>query len=442
MVQFSTKKQQSWRGQDLVNLLKLDLEALAELYPEQNIANLKRRKQEHNKKLGDSMEHLPPPSQRNGKEDLSAFDELLKRSGVDAEDVASISRMNIYQSAKKGEDGEWDQIDQYAMQITPRKKDSDTPEAYKPVEAAHIRPTRRKTIQRAGKLILAYGDGQVGYRRRIDPVTDETELIPTHNIPMHNILKQMNAEYMPETTVNLGDFADFPELSRFDPDSDHFHKTLGMSMRYIHDFYAQFVADNPRGHHVEVDSNHAVRVSKQILKNIPALYDFVRPGEEEKHAMMTYYYLANLGKLGIDFKSGYGGAEFVYGEEYNAPPIIFKHGNHSSSSAGSTVRKESLQNPEVHVIRGHGHNDEEIRVTMRNGRQLIYKQFGSSCLNDGPTPGYASSVDDDNYPVNYHNKGHQNTFGMIEDHMNGNYSMHTIDVVDGKAIFHGKEYIG
>ena len=436
-----SKPQQSWTRQNLTNLLTLDIAELVKLYPLQSEKNLKRRKQEYSKKLRDTMENLPDPKEREGKEDLSAFEKLLERSGVDAKDVASITRMNVYQSSMKNEEGEWDTIDQYAMQIKPKIKDGDTAEAYKPVEAAKITPTRRKAIKHAGKLILAYGDGQVGYRRRIDPVTDETEFYPTHNIPMHNILKQINAEMMPETTVNLGDFADFPELSRFDPDSDHFHKTLGMSMRYIHDFYAQFVADNPKAHHVEVDSNHAIRVSKQILKNIPALYDFVRPGEEEQHAMMTYYYLANLGKLGIDFKSGYGGAEFVYGEEYNAPPIIFKHGNHSSSSPGSTVRKEASQNPTVHVIRGHGHNDEEIRMTMRDGRQLIYKQFGSSCLNDGPTPGYASAIDDDNRPVKIH-QNHQNTFGMIEDHMNGNYSLHTVDVINGEASFNGKVYKG
>ena len=433
---------QTWVGQDLKNLLKLNIDELQIKYPNQKIANLKRRKREAKQKLGEAVESLGNPEDRKDPSDLTAFEELIKRSGLDPNDIESVARMSLYQTSKKGEDGEWDTKDQYAMQIKPKRSGLETSEAYKPVEPAKITPTRRRVVRKQGKLILTYADGQVAYRRRIDPVTDETTLMPTHNIPMHNVIKQVNADYQPETTVNLGDFADFAELSHFAPDSDHFHKTLGMSMRYIHDFYAQIRADNPKGHHVEVDSNHAVRVKKRILENIPALYDFVRPGEEEKHAMMTYYYLANLGKLNIDFKSGYGGAEFVYGEEYNAPPVIFKHGNHSSSIPGATVRKESAQNPEVHIIRGHGHGDEEIRITLRSGRQLLYKQFGSSCLNDGPTPGYANAIDDDNNPVWYHNQMHQNTFGMIEDHMNGNYSLHTIDVVDGVAEYGGKLYNG
>jgi hypothetical protein len=401
-----------WVDQHRDNLLNMTIDELASNYPDKKIENLIRRQQEYK-----AME-------KNGQEKPTS--RVLKKEW----EVSAYDR----------EAGEWTTTMNHGYEHL--DDPNDISEAYKPVEAAKITPTRRKAIKRLGKRVLIYGDGQVGYRRRIDPVTDETELIPTHNIPMHNIIQQINAEYMPETTVNLGDFADFPELSRFDPDSDHFHKTLGMSMRYIHDFYAQLVADNPKGHHVEVDSNHAIRPRKQILSKIPALYDFVRPGEEDATAMLTYYYLANLGKLNIDFKSGYGGAEYEYGGEYGAAPIIFKHGNHSSSAPGTTVRKESSQNPEVHVIRGHGHNDEEIRVTRRDGSILIYKQFGSSCLNDGPTPGYANSIDDQNRPVKYHNQNHQNTFGMLDDHEDGTYSLHTIDVVNGKARFEEKEYDG
>jgi len=349
-----------WKDDHLDNLIMEPLANLVIMYPHLKRESLRRKKIMYKAKER-NMEREPTKRVLKKEWEVSAFDR---------------------------EANEWTTTINHGYEH--EKNPEDIAEVYKPVEAAKISPTRRKAIQRLGKRVLIYGDGQVGYRRRIDAVTDEQELIPTHNIPMHNILQQVNAVHMPETTVNLGDFADFPELSRFDPDSDHFHKTLGMSMRYIHDFYAQFVADNPKGHHVEVDSNHAIRPRRQILKNIPALYDFVRPGEEDPSAMLTYYYLANLGKLGIDFKSGYGGAEYVYGTEYDAAPVIFKHGNHSSSAPGTTVRKESLQNPEVHVLRGHGHNDEEIRVTRRDGSVLIYKQFGSSCLNDGPTPGYAN----------------------------------------------------
>lgn len=342
--------------------------------------------------------------------------------------------VRTWEVARGTEEDQWDIVTLHAYDHT-----VDAIEGYEPVEPAKIRPTRAKRIQRASSYILAYGDGQVDYRRIIDPVTDESRLVPLHNVEMHRILQQFNARYRPQTTVNLGDFADMSALSRFAPDSDHFHKTLGPSMRYIHDFYAQLVADNPDGHHVEVDSNHAVRVKKRVLEGLPAMHDFVRPGET--YPMMTYYYLANLAPLGIDFISGYGNAEYVHGEEYG-PPIIFKHGTHSSASPGATVRKEAAENPTVNIVRGHGHADQEIRQTARGGRTLFYKQLGSSCLNGGPVPGYHSAVDDHNQPVSYHNKGHQNTFALIEDFGNGTYNVATIGVHDGVAYFDGQVFDG
>ncbi len=310
---------------------------------------------------------------------------------------------------------------------------------YEPIEPAKIRPTRAKRVQSASRFILIYGDGQVDYRRIIDPITDEQKLLPLHDVPMHRVIQQFNARFRPDTTVNLGDFADMAALSRFDADSDHFHKTLGPSLRYIHDFYGQLVADNPDAHHVETDSNHAVRVKKQVLKNIPAMHDLVIPGED--YPLMTYYRLANLGKLGIDFISGYGNAAFVI-EEGVRNPIVFKHGTHSSSSAGATVKKESIENPDVSIIRGHGHADEQIMVTRRDGSVLLYKQFGSSCINDGPVPGYHSAVDDRNQPVKYHNKKHQNTFGMMEIFPDGTFNVDTITVINGITNYRGERFDG
>lgn len=404
-----------WQNpEDLNRLLTMSRQELQEYYPQLSWESLRRTKNKYKSKLGKvrAMEQA-------GQEPTEAQKRLVR----------------TWEVARGNADDEWDVITLHAYDHTPELN-----ETFEPVEPAKITPTRKKRIQRLAKYILAYGDGQVDYRRIINPVTDEMELVPLHNVPMHNILKQFNARYRPETTVNLGDFADMAALSRFDPDSDHFHKTLAPSMRYIHDFYAQLVADNPDAHHVEVDSNHATRLKKQTLRNMPAMHDFVRPGEE--YPMMTYYFLANLGKLGIDFVSGYGNAEFLYGEQYARPPILFKHGTHSSSNPGATVRKEALENPDVNVVRGHGHSDQEIRVTRRNGEVLFYKQLGSSCLNTAPVPGYHSAVDDHNQPVKYHNQKHQNTFALIEDFGNGRYNLNTITVVDGVTYFNGEIFDG
>lgn len=424
---------------EIANLLTFPMEELLKLYPDKDANHIRViRRYYKNKLIKRSQQMEQDPSLRqegqSAPNKLDKIAQLLERSGIDLENVGKVNRVNVYQGYMKNAEGEFETTDLYSVQYTPK----DSPDLYEPVAPAKITPTKRKPPKRDSKLIMVYGDGQVDYRRIIDNETGETELVPLHDVAMHSILQQLNAEYRPETTVNLGDFADMAALSRFDPDSDHFHKTLGPSMRYIHDFYAQLTADNPDANHIEVDSNHAVRPKKQILNNIPALHDFYRPGDD--YPMMTYYSMANLGKLGINFISGYGAAEYVHGEEYGRP-IVFKHGTHSSSSPGATVRKEAAHNPEVNVVRGHGHHHEEVRSTTRNGDQLFYVMVGSSCNNRGAVPGYHSAIDDFNRPVDTP-LNHQNTFLMIEDFENGHYNVTTINVIRGIAHFRGRQYNG
>lgn len=405
----------SWVGENLYKLLYSTDDELQLLFPKHTLQGLKRTRRKYLEKIRKGI--IEMPTRRDNPTPEKGEGRLTK----------------TWEVARGNQNDEWDVITLHAYDHSTDLTQFD------PIEPAKIRPTRAKRLQRMSRFILVYGDGQVDYRRIIDPVTDEMKLIPLHNVPMHDIIKQFNAKFRPETTVNLGDFADMASLSRFDNDSDHFHKTLGPSLRYIHDFYAQLVTDNPDAHHVEVDSNHAVRPKKQVLKNIPALHDLVLPGDD--YPLMTYYRLANLGRLGIDFISGYGNAEFVYGEDQGIP-ILFKHGTHSSSNPGATVRKEAQENPEVHVVRGHGHAHQEVRTTDRRGRQHFYMMLGSSCINNGPVPGYHSSVDDHNQPTTYHNRNHQNTFAMIEDFGNGHYNIDVITVENGRTFYRGEEYIG
>ncbi len=311
-------------------------------------------------------------------------------------------------------------------------------ETYPPAERADIRPTRRKKLERIGKQILVFADTQIGYRRVRDTRTDEEVLTPIHSEPMLNVINQINADLMPETTINLSDTVDLAEFSRFDPDSDHFHRTLAPGFQRAHNFYAQLHSDNPKGDRFEVDSNHTARVTKAMIKRMPELYGFTLPNE--KYPLMSYYRLAALDGL-VKFISGYGNAEYVHGKEYGKEPIVAKHGTFSSAVAGSTVRKELQQNPETHIIRGHGHSFEQISRTTRGGNQLRYIQLGAACLNSAIVPSYNSSVDDFGVPV----KGRenwQNQLMMIEDFEDGTYNFNVIDVINGIARYMGKEYDG
>jgi hypothetical protein len=336
-------------------------------------------------------------------------------------------------SAFNKETGEWETTTNHGYEY---KTEKDVDDLFPQVEAARITATRRRRAQRLGKLLLGYGDGQVDFRIIRNPRTMETKVMPLQNIEMHRIILQMNAYYQPETTINGGDFADFAGSSRFPADSDHFNGSMTLALQWVHDFYAQMQADNPNADHIEVPSNHADRPRKRVLKEMPEMYNFYRPGEE--YPAWTYYSMARLGELGIIHSGGYPHGEYMYGDP-DYPQILVKHGSITGRNA---VYQEADKNPTVNVLRFHNHGERMIKRTTRDGKQLFYLILGSSCVNNAPVPGFSSAVDDFNQPVKYHNQDHVNSFVMIRDYGKGRFEPVTIDVVDGKSFYDGMEWDG
>jgi hypothetical protein len=311
------------------------------------------------------------------------------------------------------------------------------PEVFAPAEAARITPTKRKRAERIGKQILVFGDSQIGYHRLYDDEGNDY-LQPTHSEEALSVVTQLNAQLRPDVIVNVSDTVDLAEFGRFDPQSDSFHRTLSPAFQRAHDLYAQLRADNPDAEITEVDSNHTTRVHKAIMRKMPELYGMTLPNED--YPLMSYYRLANLAPLDVNFISGYGAAEYVHGEE-NGTPIVFKHGTHSSAAPGATVRKEAQQNPTTHVVRGHGHSFEHIAQTTRNGEVLHYIQLGTTCDTTGSVPSYHSAVNDHGKPVRYQ-ENWQNQALIIEDFEDGTYNFNVIDIINGIARFRGVTYDG
>jgi hypothetical protein len=310
----------------------------------------------------------------------------------------------------------------------------DLEEKFQPATPAKITPSRRKPIKRDYRVLVAFGDAQVDFRR-----TDEG-LEPIHDERALRIARMLCMELQPDIIVNLGDTVDLAALSRFKPDSDHFQRTLGPSFQRVHDFYAELRADNPKARIIEVDSNHNTRLKDFALKNAPELYGLRQAGvSANEWPVLSYPHLANLNHVGVEWISGYGAAEFVYGEEYGKPPIVFKHGT-TMASSGSTALKESKDNPETHIVRGHGHRIERHTRTNRAGQYLSSIMVGALCRIDGVVPSYHSAVDDRGKPVKTQ-ENWQNSILVIYDY-DGDYQFDDIPIRDGIAYYNGFIYNG
>lgn len=416
-----------WVGGDLWNLLNLSNAELVRIYPQYSKDSLKGKKAYWKKKLEEgkiTMPEAPKPT---------LLPETEPEVLPDGNPVSEIA--GWYEMIARDKDGEirTHRLYRHSAKVRPNQ---DLEQEFTPASPARITPSRRKPVVKPYNDIYVFSDAQVDYRR-----LDDGTLEPIHDERALRVSRLLCRDIQPALIVNLGDTVDLASLSRFKPDSDHFHRTLGPSFQRVHDMYAELRADNPNARIVEVDSNHNTRLRDFGLKNAPQLYGLKQAGSTEQDwPVFSYPYLANLNHVGVEWVSGYAAAEFVYGEDYNAPPIVFKHGQ-MVNSQGSTAAKESKANPEVHVVRGHSHSIETHHRTTRTGKYLTSVVVGALCRIDGAVPSYHSAVDDRNRVVP-RQEDWQNGVLWIRDYKDGNYDFTHIPIRDGIAYFNGKIYSG
>lgn len=332
-----------------------------------------------------------------------------------------------WEVAMRGNDGEWDIATLHSYDH--REQDL----GFEAATPAKITPSRRKKLGRSFIGLAAYGDTQIDYRR-----LDDGTLEPIHDESAMSVARQLIRDFEPDVIINLGDTVDLAALSRFKPDSDHFQRTLGPAFQRAHDYWAELKADNPDAKLVEVDSNHNTRLRDFVLKNASPLHNLKQASaEEEDYPVMTYPHLANLKHLGVEWVSGYGAAEYVHGEEYGTPPVVFRHGTETSQN-GTTAAKIMKNNPDNHAVQGHDHSMQRTTRTDRNGRVLEYLTNPALCRTTGEVPSFHSAVSDRNQVVKRQENWQQGVT-FVRDY-GGEYEFEQVKIERGRAFWRGQEY--
>jgi len=417
-----------WTGVDLWNLINLPLGDLVNIYPDEKKNTLKGKKAYWKQKLLNGEITMPPSPESQPNPERETFTEEV----VDGNVVSQID--GWYEVVTKDNEGNAEVHRLYKHSTKTRPLDEDVSEAFPAATPARITPSRRKTQQRDHKRLFVFSDAQIDYRR-----LPGGELQPIHDERALRVARLICRDVAPDVIINCGDTVDLASISRWPEDSNHFQRTLGPSFQRAHDMYAELRTDNPNARIIEVDSNHNTRIKKHLIKYNQPFIGVKRPGEDDDYPIFTYPYFTNLKQVGVEWVSGYEAAEFVYGQEYDKPPIIFKHGM-TSVSGGSTASKESRANPETHVVRGHSHRTETAYRTTRSGHYLASIVVGAMCKITGEVPSYHSAVDDLGVPVRYQENWTQSVL-VINDY-DGDYQFDHIMIRDGKAYYNGKEYDG
>ncbi len=422
-------RQTRWVGDDLYWLITLSIAELRRMYPQYNEGTLKGKKAYWKQKIKLGETEMPPKPEQ---EPSQNFGEILKMHNLSPELAKELSVQGFHVGFIKNSDGEIE----YTIPLPHAKSGRPNLDDFTPAVPARITPSRRKPVEREYKSIYVFSDAQIDYRR-----LEDGSLLPLHDDRALEVGRLICRDIRPDLIVNLGDTVDMSSLSRFQPDSDHFHRTLGPSFQRAHDYYAQLRSDNPNARMVEVDSNHNTRIKKFMLRFAPSFYGVKQArSEESDYPVFTYPFLANLKAVNVEWVSGYGAAELIYGKEYDTPPIIFKHGEvvGSPNSNVSTATKEAHLNGDVNIVRGHSHRIETAYRTNRAGQYLASIVVGAACKTTGEVPSYGSAVDDRGNVVR-RQENWQTGVLVIEDH-EGKYVFNHITINDGKAFYNGKEY--
>jgi hypothetical protein len=125
--------------------------------------------------LSDDLKTPPAPK----KEVLGKIATLLDRNGIDVDEVGRITRVSLYQSLTKNDEGEAEIHDLVGVQLSPSWEDGPQwdPVSQAPPVKCSVKPVKGLPKPEGWRTAVIVPDAQIGYYRDA-----EGELVSTHDL--------------------------------------------------------------------------------------------------------------------------------------------------------------------------------------------------------------------------------------------------------------------
>lgn len=381
--------------------------------------------------LGDKIQEEQAKSGAPRKEYLGRIAALLDRNGIDLDEVGRVSRVSLYQTITKNDEGEAEVHDLAAVQLSPAWEDGPQWPVIHPGARYRLPAPGKPPAKKDWSTCVILPDIQIGYFRNSDG-----NLEPTHDEEALNVALSVLKDAKPDVVVLVGDNLDLPEWGKY-LTTQPFQQTTQASIDRASRL--AFELRRAAGAHariVWIAGNHEERMPRFIATNAAAAFGLRRGNTPESWPVLSVPYLCHFEETDIEFMAGYPASAYWIN---NRLRVI--HGDKVNSN-GVTATK-FLAREKVSVIYGHIHRREWAEITREDhdgARTILAASPGCLARIDGAVPSVKGGTDLDGRPIRRHEDWQQGLAIVDFEQGDGDFHLELVPIREGKARWRGKDY--
>lgn len=347
---------------------------------------------------------------------IKTVEQLLSTAGIDlSEWIIERQVVNTWDAMARQGDGTTSPETMYQVKVWLTHKQ---PFTLEPVDFSFEGTRSPSPDVPSEGTVLCLPDAQFGFRRNEDGTLD-----PFHDEKALRVALRVVQEIKPDIIVIMGDWLDFPELSRFQTEPNTrqlLQPALDALGKYLQAL-VEVAGESTKVYWLE--GNHELRLRNSLLDlHAGALAD-VKPANESGPPALSVERLLHLDKLGIDYIKPYGTPLWLW-------DVMLHHGYIVRGSGGKTVSSILASTTHHHVV-GHIHRRELASRSIQTaiGRKEVHAM----------SPGCLASLERGGVPAGRGRPGvdWQHGLGVIYRYENTSH-FHCLPILDGVCVVNGK----
>lgn len=428
-----------WVGDDLFNLLNLDLNENYYIYSRAfgvKRVSLKRIRNKKIEQYNSGKTNMPPRSeaypgkdqevpkaqerqaklaQRVGRDlvpgtvEIAVREEHLRyheqlEKALEDNGLLSKARFSDYQMGYKDSDGEAQSHDLHASKFELLFEHEPLWDTVKRIESVKL-PKKEVAPKSDARRAVILPDLQI-------PFQDEKAV---------EVALKIVRDVKPDKIVLLGDMLDLSAWSKYTQKPEWALQTQD-AIVYAHKLLATLRMMCPSAEIVVLAGNHDARMENQMLQNLQAAYRLKRADQLDGYPVMSVPYLCAFDQLDIEYIPGYPANRYWINDRLQA-----RHG--SISRNGASTAKAISNDERVSTIFGHIHKLEthyQTKQVREGGRTNAAFSPGCLCKIDGSVPGTNTGYD-------------TRTNQALENYANWQHGLMVVDYEDGDSAFYPQQ---